>query len=40
MPWDEMLLAHEAAQEVEAESGTAATLAALLAEMLAPLMEG
>lgn len=40
MPWDEVLLAHEAAQEVEAESGLAATIAARLTEMLAGLMEG
>lgn len=40
MPWDEVLLAHEAAQDVEAESGLGATIATQLAEMLAGLMEG
>lgn len=38
MPWDEMLLAHAAAQAVEAESGPAATMAATLAELIAAMM--
>ncbi len=37
MPWDEVLLAQAAAQEVEAESGPAVAMANLLAELLAPL---
>lgn len=38
MPWDEVLKAHADAQEIEAESGIAPQIAALLADHLAPLL--